>query len=79
MIYVYANWIAECKESAQCAPIKHHYDDCVERVQKQESEGEVTEDCVEECEFLSANISGILAVTYVDANGRGTTLRVAAA
>lgn len=39
---------AECKESAQCAPVKHHYDECVERVQQQESEGEVTEDCVEE-------------------------------
>ena len=41
--------IAECKNAPQCAPAKHHYDDCVERVQKQESEGEVTEDCVEEC------------------------------
>ncbi|RDA92445.1 hypothetical protein CP533_6438 [Ophiocordyceps camponoti-saundersi (nom. inval.)] len=38
----------ECRNSAQCAPAKHHYDDCVERVQKQESDGEVKEDCVEE-------------------------------
>jgi ubiquinol-cytochrome c reductase subunit 6 len=39
----------ECKNAPQCAPAKHHYDDCAARVQKQESEGEVTEDCVEEC------------------------------
>ncbi|RCI10319.1 hypothetical protein L249_8529 [Ophiocordyceps polyrhachis-furcata BCC 54312] len=38
----------ECRKSAQCAPAKHHYDDCVERVQKQESDGEAKEDCVEE-------------------------------
>ncbi|KYK55035.1 ubiquionol cytochrome C reductase hinge protein [Drechmeria coniospora] len=38
----------ECKNSAQCAPAKHHFDDCVERVQQQESEGEAKEDCVEE-------------------------------
>nr|AFP27256.1 ubiquionol cytochrome C reductase hinge protein [Epichloe gansuensis] len=34
----------ECKNSAQCAPAKHHYDECVERVQQQESEGEAKED-----------------------------------
>ncbi|KAG6005102.1 hypothetical protein E4U21_000429 [Claviceps maximensis] len=38
----------ECKNSAQCAPSKHHFDECVERVQQQESEGEAKEDCVEE-------------------------------
>ncbi|KAL2203150.1 Non-heme 11 kDa protein of cytochrome bc1 complex [Sarocladium strictum] len=38
----------ECKNAPQCAPAKHHYDDCAARVQKQEAEGEVTEDCVEE-------------------------------
>nr|AJQ18916.1 QcrA [Epichloe bromicola] len=38
----------ECKNSAQCAPAKHHFDECVERVQQQESEGEAKEDCVEE-------------------------------
>lgn len=40
---------SECKKSAQCAPAKHHFDDCVERVQQQESDGEAKEDCVEEC------------------------------
>ncbi|KAK2590384.1 Cytochrome b-c1 complex subunit 6, mitochondrial [Conoideocrella luteorostrata] len=38
----------ECKNSAQCAPAKHHFDECVERVHQQESEGEAKEDCVEE-------------------------------
>jgi ubiquinol-cytochrome c reductase subunit 6 len=43
---------AECRNSAQCAPAKHHYDHCVERVQQQESEGGAKEDCVEECMFF---------------------------
>ncbi|KAK2699154.1 hypothetical protein QWA68_003367 [Fusarium oxysporum] len=38
----------ECKNSPQCAPAKHHFDECVERVQQQESEGGAKEDCVEE-------------------------------
>ncbi|KAK5987884.1 Complex III subunit 6 [Cladobotryum mycophilum] len=39
----------ECEKSAQCSPVKHHFDECVERVHKQESEeGEAKEDCVEE-------------------------------
>jgi hypothetical protein len=37
--------------TAQCAPLKHHYDECAERVQKQQEEnGKAEEDCVEECE-----------------------------
>lgn len=39
----------ECKNSPACAPAKHHFDHCVERVQQQESEGGAKEDCVEEC------------------------------
>ncbi|KAJ4266423.1 ubiquinol--cytochrome-c reductase subunit 6 [Fusarium torreyae] len=38
----------ECKNSPQCAPAKHHFDECVERVQQQEGEGGAKEDCVEE-------------------------------
>ncbi|KAF2089362.1 Non-heme 11 kDa protein of cytochrome bc1 complex [Saccharata proteae CBS 121410] len=40
----------ECKESKQCAPAKHHYDECVERVTKkqEENDGKSDEDCVEE-------------------------------
>ena len=40
----------DCLKTAQCAPLKHHYDECAERVQKQEEEnGKAEEDCVEEC------------------------------
>ncbi|KAK6854401.1 ubiquinol-cytochrome C reductase hinge protein-domain-containing protein [Apiospora arundinis] len=39
----------ECKNSKQCSPAKHHFDECVERVTKQEEEdGGAKEDCVEE-------------------------------
>ncbi|KAI4790058.1 Non-heme 11 kDa protein of cytochrome bc1 complex [Aureobasidium sp. EXF-8845] len=39
----------ECAKSAECAPHKHHYDHCVERVTKQQEEnGKADEDCVEE-------------------------------
>ncbi|KAF2193850.1 RraA-like protein [Zopfia rhizophila CBS 207.26] len=39
----------ECKESRECAPAKHHYDECVERVTGQiENDGKAKEDCVEE-------------------------------
>lgn len=38
----------ECKESKQCAPAKHHYEECVERV----NEGG-KEDCTEECKYKS--------------------------
>lgn len=46
------NWVdAECKESKQCAPAKHHYDECVERVTGQQESGGAKEDCVEECKL----------------------------
>lgn len=39
-------------KSQQCAPLKHHYDECAERVtQQQEENGKADEDCVEECMF----------------------------
>ncbi|TDZ33902.1 Cytochrome b-c1 complex subunit 6 [Colletotrichum spinosum] len=39
----------ECKESKACAPAKHHYDECVERVTAAaDSEDGAKEDCVEE-------------------------------
>ncbi|KAH9840351.1 cytochrome b-c1 complex subunit 6-like [Teratosphaeria destructans] len=39
----------ECMKTQQCAPLKHHYDECAERVQKQQEEtGKADEDCVEE-------------------------------
>merc|ERR1711977_458989 len=40
----------ECAKSKECAPHTHHYDECVERVTKQqeENDGKAEEDCVEE-------------------------------
>jgi len=45
---------AECKESKACAPFKHHFDECVERVTgadegKPVDKKHPNEDCVEEC------------------------------
>lgn len=44
---------SECANSSVCAPYKHHYDECVERVTRQEEAGDdfkgPKEDCVEEC------------------------------
>ena len=47
------NKAIECKESAACAPAKHHFDECVERVTAAIDEnGKADEDCVEECTSL---------------------------
>lgn len=46
----------ECAHSAQCAPFKHHFDECVERVTRQEEDEDFKgpkEDCVEECKSTS--------------------------
>lgn len=42
----------ECRESKQCAPAKHHFDECVERVTNAKGPQDLKlpgEDCVEEC------------------------------
>jgi ubiquinol-cytochrome c reductase subunit 6 len=48
----------ECANSKQCAPHKHHYEECVERVTKQqeENDGKADEDCVEECTRIHISI-----------------------
>ena len=50
------DYSTECSRSAQCAPLKHHFDDCVERVtaahESDEPHKAKGEDCVEECELL---------------------------
>ncbi|KAJ0119441.1 ubiquionol cytochrome c reductase hinge protein [Diaporthe amygdali] len=46
----------ECKESKQCAPAKHHYEECVERV----NEGG-KEDCTEEFFHLAHCATGCAA------------------
>ncbi|CEO60223.1 Putative Ubiquinol-cytochrome c reductase complex 17 kd protein (AFU_orthologue; AFUA_4G11390) [Penicillium brasilianum] len=41
----------ECANSAQCAPYKHHFEECVERVTRQQEDEDYKgpkEDCVEE-------------------------------
>ncbi|KAL2215838.1 ubiquinol-cytochrome C reductase hinge protein-domain-containing protein [Thermoascus aurantiacus ATCC 26904] len=41
----------ECANSSQCAPFKHHFDECVERVTRQQEDPNYKgpkEDCVEE-------------------------------
>ncbi|EMC98504.1 hypothetical protein BAUCODRAFT_32556, partial [Baudoinia panamericana UAMH 10762] len=39
----------DCMRSQKCAPLKHHYDECAERVTEQhEQHGKAHEDCVEE-------------------------------
>ena len=46
--------LIECANSAHCAPAKHHYDECVERVTQQQEDEDYKgpkEDCVEECEY----------------------------
>ncbi|KAK5626191.1 hypothetical protein RRF57_001906 [Xylaria bambusicola] len=41
----------ECRNSKQCAPAKHHFDECVERVTNASDDEGEKEDCVEECEY----------------------------
>jgi uncharacterized protein YecT (DUF1311 family) len=49
---------AECLKTAQCAPLKHHYDECAERVKHQEEQhGKASEDCVEECMYTDPTAS----------------------
>lgn len=44
-------------KTAACAPLKHHYDECAARVQRQEEEqGKAQEDCVEECEYRTGRL-----------------------
>ncbi|KAI9714364.1 MAG: hypothetical protein M1820_000325 [Bogoriella megaspora] len=39
----------DCANTRECAPLKHHYEECVERVTSQhEQHGKAKEDCVEE-------------------------------
>jgi ubiquinol-cytochrome c reductase subunit 6 len=41
-----------CANSKECAPYKHHFEECAERVKAAEESGDKKgpkEDCVEEC------------------------------
>ncbi|KAI4101624.1 MAG: hypothetical protein L6R37_004857 [Teloschistes peruensis] len=69
---------AECAKSSQCAPLKHHFDACAERVQKQQEDEDhkgPKEDCVEECRScpstLNFKASGLFSKMTIDM-GYGT-------
>ena len=53
-------------KTSQCAPLKHHYDACAERVQQQEDAGEEKENCVEECKHIKQPLprpnNGVVAI-----------------
>ncbi|CAG8904907.1 unnamed protein product [Penicillium egyptiacum] len=54
----------ECAHSAVCAPYKHHYDECVERVTRQEEDEDFKgpkEDCVEEFFHLTHCVTACAA------------------
>jgi Ubiquinol-cytochrome C reductase hinge protein len=47
----------DCANSQQCAPYKHHFDECVERVTRQQEDPDSNgpkEDCVEECKHTKS-------------------------
>lgn len=47
--------LLECARTAKCAPLKHHFEECAERVTAQQEDTDhkgPKEDCVEECEFF---------------------------
>ena len=51
----------ECAKTKECAPAKHHYDECVERVtaaEESDAKGP-SEDCVEECELCRISENNI--------------------
>lgn len=57
-------FLAECADSKECAPAKHHYDECVERVTGQiDNEGKAKEDCIEECKLWIPSNRRWLALT----------------
>lgn len=50
----------ECARTTQCAPLKHHFDECAERVTEQQENPDhkgPKEDCVEECKSQPLSLS----------------------
>lgn len=57
--WAFTNGFKECKESKACAPSKHHFDECVERVTGEDESTDKkhpNEDCVEECESFPCEV-----------------------
>lgn len=66
--------MTDCEESKACAPAKHHYDECVERVTAAaDSEEGAKEDCVEECK-LSLRSASVRHI-YLYMMGRRQTVK----
>jgi hypothetical protein len=64
-----ANIVTECKESKACAPAKHHFDECVERVTSADHGKPVDkkhpdEDCVEECQSRKSPYLGSMLTPH---------------
>lgn len=61
--------LIECANSSQCAPMKHHFDECVERVTRQQEDPDAKgpkEDCVEECKEIPFLLSlSIVSLTWI--------------
>ena len=65
-----ADKITECRNSKECAPAKHHYDECVERVTSAEGTVGPKEDCVEECKFSPVSLRASREAWRGSAEGR---------
>jgi len=52
-------------QTKECAPAKHHYDECAERVTKQmeEGDGKAKEDCVEECTSFAPKFGELFIIS----------------
>ncbi|KAF7305112.1 hypothetical protein MKEN_01226400 [Mycena kentingensis (nom. inval.)] len=61
---------AECETSPSCAPLKHHFDKCQEKVQN--GDGEKAEDCVEEMCTSSSAPRVVFPVRLVRPSSRHT-------
>ena len=78
--YIELTILTECAHSAQCAPLKHHYDECVERVtahhndpHKGKAKGE---DCIEECKCTHFESRFTSLGTIVNASFQACVLHI---
>ncbi|OXV10284.1 hypothetical protein Egran_01954 [Elaphomyces granulatus] len=64
----------ECRDSSQCAPAKHHFEECVERVTRQQEAADTKapkEDCVEECESQSTRYYSVNTLDKAENRTKG--------
>ena len=53
--------VEQCEQTAACAPLKHHFDECQERVLNHSGDDEHHEDCVEEMFHLMHCVDACMA------------------